>query len=272
MTGANGTGDLVGLGIEEVRERVQEILNSSSYRPTPQKMLSFIDLTSLGPDDDEDRIEALCQKALDVKAQAVCVYPKWASFCKSRYSEIKLAVVGQHFPTGDGRISLEETLSALEVPVDEVDMLIGPHLVWPRLEEEKIEREIEFLALRCHERGIVLKVILESGGLEGTGLIPVLSKISLRAGADFIKTSTGKTLKRASLEAAYLMLKSIEESDLPAGFKPSGGLRSYEQVLPYFQLAHAILGEKAIRPNRFRLGASSLADALLELPPPEKSS
>lgn len=246
----------------EITQEVQKILAQSHYLPTPRKMLEFIDLTSLNQDDCPSKIKSLCLQAKQAQTAAVCVHPQFAHYCKQTYPEIQLAVVGLNFPWEGHPISLEETLAALQVPVDEVDMAINLSLVHSQ-QMQAVYHEIHHLAEACHQRNITLKVILESGTLENMGLIPALSKLSIAAGADFIKTSTGKTAVGATLEAAYLILKSIAESSRRVGLKPSGGIKTYQDALSYFQLTYELLGVKAIHPQRLRIGASSLVNELL---------
>ena len=248
---------------KEITQKVQKILATNHYQIPPKKILEFIDLTSLRGDEDEAQIHSLCLQAKKAKSAAICVYPQFARYCKKAHPEIQVAVVGPHFPRDNQRLSLEETQKALQVPVDEVDMVINPGLAHS-LKFQGIYDEINHLAQECHKRNILLKVILETGSFEEMGLIPALSQLSIAAGADFIKTSTGKTPVGATLEAAYLMLGSIRKSGRPVGLKPSGGIGTYEDALPYFQLAHELLGEKAIHPNRLRIGASGLVKRLLD--------
>ena len=249
---------------KQVTQEVQQLLAASSYRLSPQDMLPFVDLTSLGPDDDEQTVDSLCQQAQQSGVAGVCVYPQFAPYCKQHYPQISLAVVGQNFPGPSAPISLDETLQALEAGACEVDMVVNLELVRAG-QTRQAQDEIGHLAGQCHGRGAHLKVILESGEIEDMGLISTLSQLSIEAGADFIKTSTGKTALGATLEACLLMLQSIQQSGRPVGLKPSGGIRTYEDALPYFQLAHALLGDQAICPQRFRLGASGLVRALLEM-------
>ena len=248
---------------KEITQKVQKILSTNHYQISSEKMLEFIDLTSLRGYEDEGQIHSLCLLAKEAKTAAICVYPQFAQYCKKTHPEIQVAVVGLHFPRDNQNLSLQETQKALQVPVDEVDMVINLSLVHSRKFQD-IYDEINSLAQECHGRDILLKVILETGTFEEMGLISVLSQLSIAAGADFIKTSTGKTPIGATLEAAYLMLRSILESGRPVGLKPSGGIGSYEEALPYFQLAHELLGEKAIHPRRFRIGASGLVNRLLD--------
>ena len=247
----------------QIAQEVRELIATSSYHIPPRDMIPFVDLTSLNVDDNEQQIDSLCHKAQEWGTATVCVYPQFTSYCRKHYPQVPLAVVGQHFPWKNRPISLDETLKALDEGVNEVDMVINLEFIHSQ-QGQKAYEEIYFLAKQCHQRGAHLKVILESGGIDKMGLIAALAKMSIKAGADFIKTSTGKIATGATLEAGLLMLKSIKQSGKPIGLKPSGGIRTYEDALPYFQLAHAILGEEAITPRRFRLGASSLVKTLLE--------
>ena len=228
-------------------------------------MLPFIDLTSLNVKDDKQTIASLCEQAQKAKTASVCIHPKFASFCKQKYPSLSLAVIGQNFPWEEEAISLEQTLEAIQIPVNEIDMVANLFLAH-KGDFDKLQKEIFFLAKKCHNRGILLKVILESGDPQHKHLVGKLSEISIDAGADFIKTSTGKSGTGATLDAAELILQKIAQSKKPVGFKPSGGLKTYDDALPYFKLTEKILGKKALTPKRFRLGASSLVSSLLELP------
>lgn len=232
---------------------------------TPSEIIPFIDLTSLNEKDDQKTIASLCEQAQKTGTASVCVHPKFASFCKKSYPSVPLAVVGQNFPWGEGVVSLSETLEAIEVPVDEVDMVANLDFAH-KGEFDKIHNEIAFLAQKCQHRNILLKVILESGDPKNKHLIGKLSEISILSGADFIKTSTGKRGSGATLEAAEIILQKIAESKKPIGFKPSGGLKTYKDSLVYFELVEKKLGKKALTPQRFRLGASSLLRSLLTTP------
>ena len=250
-----------GVDPEDVALRVQTILSQSRLELSPREMLKFIDLTLLDPMGDEAAIGALCQRAQQVGVAAVCVHPQFAPMCREGYPDLPLAVVGSHFPWGEGTVSELQTREAMELGVDEVDMVLN----WPWVHQGKLSQvfnEIHRLARACEQGQVVLKVILESGEVADWTLLRTLSRLSIEAGAGFLKTSTGKTAVGATLPGAYVMLASIRESGRPVGFKPSGGLRSYQDVLPYFQLTAAILGEQAITPQRFRIGASSLVDEL----------
>ena len=230
-----------------------------------REMISLVDWTSLNVDDDGEKIQRLCSKAEKIGPAAVCFDPQFLPPHFKQNHKTRVAVVGQNFPREqNATISKQETLSALETGVDEVDMVVNLPLI-ARDEKEKAQDEIRSLAQECHRRGAVLKVIIESGLFEKTNkeMISTLSSLSIEAGADFIKTSTGKVPQGASIEAVELILKTIQQSKRPVGLKVSGGIKTYQQAMSYAVLTQQILGPDALTPDRFRIGASGLMDDLL---------
>jgi deoxyribose-phosphate aldolase len=182
-------------------------------------------------------------------------------------SSIKLASVATGFPSGQTLlpIKLLETQLALDHGADEIDMVISRGKF---LEGEYNYVFDEIAAIKEICKGNTLKVILETGELETFDNIRKASDIAIYAGADFIKTSTGKIQPGATLSANLVMLQSIKDyydkTGIKIGIKPSGGLSSIEVVLPYLEMIRAVLGEHWITNKLVRFGASSLANNALE--------
>ncbi|WP_067522919.1 deoxyribose-phosphate aldolase [Endozoicomonas ascidiicola] len=235
-----------------------------------QKALSLIDLTSLNEDDTDEVIIALCRKAkTEVGATAaVCVYPRFVKLARRTLNELNLSSVKvatvTNFPHGNPNITVavEETRSAVEAGADEVDV------VFPYRSLMEGDKEIGYELVKacksvCGEK-VILKVIIESGVLDDPSLIKAASEISIRAGADFIKTSTGKVSVNATIEAAEVMLAVIKESQLNhVGFKAAGGIRTAEEAMTHLQLAENMMGAEWIGSDHYRFGASGLLDSLV---------
>jgi len=231
-----------------------------------QALTACLDLTTLGENDSPERVEALCNRANAAGAAAVCVYPEHVDI--ARHTLIKLgskvlvaSVV--NFPDGgaDPHRARRECRRAIAAGAQEIDAV----LPYRELLAGDAQPAMDVaLACRraCADR--CLKLIIESGELHTPELIAQASKIAIDAGADFIKTSTGKVPVNATLDAARCMLKVIAKgkSKGACGFKAAGGIRTVAQATEYYDLVVSILGPKAAKPRRFRLGASSLLDSL----------
>ncbi|HLO95799.1 MAG TPA: deoxyribose-phosphate aldolase [Burkholderiaceae bacterium] len=222
--------------------------------------LQCLDLTSLNDADTAADVTALCERAQTAfgPVAAVCVWPRFVAQARSMLPpEIKVAAVAD-FP--DGALDLARAIADIETIAqaggDEVDVV----LPWRALQAGQRSEVEEFLAeVRHATRPLTLKVIIESGELADPELIAEATRLSLAAGADFVKTSTGKTPVSATPEAARVMLREIAASGMAsAGFKASGGIRSVLDAQGYLQLAADALGADALQPRRFRFGASGL--------------
>jgi deoxyribose-phosphate aldolase len=227
------------------------------------RSLAALDLTSLGEDDTPVQIEVLCGAARGPGGlpAAVCVYPEHIVSARralgsAGVTAVKVATV-VNFPDGgaDAVRVARETRRAIAAGADEVDMV----LPWARFLAGDHEAARSAVAAgREAATGRVLKVILETGALAATGAIRGASELALAAGADFIKTSTGKVAVGATPEAARIMLEAIRDHGGHAGFKASGGVRSLADAATYLQLADEILGAGWATPDHFRIGASGL--------------
>ncbi len=229
-----------------------------------------MDLTSLNDDDDEARISALCRQA-DTPAghpAAVCIYPRFIATAREALGAAGLAgrvgiATVTNFPHGAADVAAAEaeTRQAIADGADEVDVVF-PYRALMAGDEEIGRALVEACKAACGER--CLKVIIESGELADAELIRRASEIAIAAGADFIKTSTGKVAVNATLEAAELMLTVIRDSGREVGFKAAGGVRSADDAAQYLDLAARLMGEAWISPAHFRFGASSLLGSLLD--------
>ena len=228
-----------------------ELVNSA------RQVLACLDLTSLNEADTAADIAALCARAQSPfgPVAAVCVWPRFVAQARALLpADIKVAAVA-NFP--DGSLDLDRTLAEVreiaEAGGDEIDVV----LPYRALMHGRSSECAEFLAeVRHATRPLTLKVIIESGELKTTALIAEATRLALMAGADFVKTSTGKTPVSATPQAARVMLAEIKASGLPAaGFKASGGIRTVGDAAAYLAL---LPNDEARDPRRFRFGASGL--------------
>ncbi len=238
--------------------------------------LSMIDLTTLEGMDTEGKVIQLCQKALKPHAAmpdlptvaAVCVYPNMVKVAKERLkgSSIHVASVATAFPSGMATLEdkLEETKRAVDYGADEVDMVIsrGKFL---KGEYSYVFDEIVQIKEACGDAH--LKVILETGELQTYENVRKASDLAMKAGADFIKTSTGKVQPASTQPVTLVMLEAIRdyyyETGRMIGMKPAGGIRKAKQAIQYLVLVKETLGANWLTPDYFRFGASSLANDLL---------
>ncbi|MCL2246656.1 MAG: deoxyribose-phosphate aldolase [Lentimicrobiaceae bacterium] len=226
--------------------------------------LHCIDLTTLEGNDTTKKIEILCGNAIQYETAAVCVYPVFVKQVKLwlQNSSIKVASVAGAFPAGQSpiEIKVEEVKYAVAQGADEIDMVISRGLF---LEEkyETVFEEIVAIKKACQQAH--LKVILETGELIEPDLIYKASILSMQAGADFIKTSTGKIPINATPEAFLVMLDAIfqfnNEGNRTIGIKPAGGITDVNTTLLYLKLLKKTLNVNWLSNKYFRIGASRLA-------------
>jgi deoxyribose-phosphate aldolase len=241
--------------------------------------ISMMDLTTLEGKDSRGKVEHLCQKAMRPlegdasvpSCAAVCVYPNLIPFAKEalKGSTVRVAAVSTGFPSGQMplRTKLEETRLAVKLGADEIDMVIdrGAFLAG---KYGAVFDEIARVKEACGAAH--LKVILETGELETYDNVRRASQIAMLAGADFIKTSTGKVTPAATPAVTLVMLEAIRdfyyETGKRIGMKPAGGIRTAKQCLHYLVLVKETLGDDWLKPELFRFGASTLAnDALMQI-------
>ncbi len=240
--------------------------------------LSMIDLTTLEGADTNSKVRQLCQKAIhphvaaDVPSvAAVCVYPMFVEVAKKalKGTEVKVASVATAFPSGHAPLSikLEDTRLAVDAGADEVDMVIsrGRFL---QGDYGFVFDEIASIKEACGKAR--LKVILETGELGTLDAVRRASEIAMHAGADFIKTSTGKINPAATMPVTLVMLEAIRDFHFQTGqmvgMKPAGGISKAKEALHYLVMVKETLGDAWLDPHWFRFGASRLAnDVLMQL-------
>jgi deoxyribose-phosphate aldolase len=233
---------------------------------TAQRALRSLDLTDLTETCTDQAIDALCKKALDPRGPvaAVCVWPQFVKRAQEglKGSSVRIATV-VNFPAGGedvGRVT-DDVQEALSDGANEIDLVLPYEAV--RRGDLAAATEVVEAVREMIDQNRLLKVILETGELKDAALIETASRIAIEAGADFIKTSTGKTPVSATPEAAEIMLNAIKASGRPVGLKPSGGIRTVADAKIYLDLADRILGQGWATPQTFRIGASSVYDALI---------
>jgi len=238
--------------------------------------ISMMDLTTLEGKDTPGKVAFLCRKAmqpLDPQYQvpscaAVCVYSSLVRVAKKFLgnSGVKVASVATAFPTGlmPLKLKLEEVRTAVRNGADEIDMVIdrGLFLAGDR------DRVFDEIAATKEASGPAhLKVILETGELQTYDNVRIASEIAMRAGADFIKTSTGKVSPAATMPVTLVMLEAIRDffydTGIRIGMKPAGGIRTAKQALAYLVMVKETLGDDWLTPDLFRFGASTLVNDVL---------
>lgn len=241
--------------------------------------IAMMDLTTLEGKDTAGKVRQLCQKALRPldsdpsvgPCGAICVYPNHVPTAKEmlRGSTVKVASVATAFPSGQSPldIKLDDTRRAVDFGADEIDMVIdrGAMLVG---DYAKVFDEIAATKEACGAAH--LKVILETGELGTYDTVRKASELAIAAGADFIKTSTGKIQPAATPAVTLLMLEVIRDhyyaTGRRIGMKPAGGVRTAKQALHYLVIVKETLGDAWLTPDLFRFGASALLnDVLMQL-------
>ena len=253
--------------------------------------ISMLDLTSLEGKDSKDKVFAMCQKAKHPlpgddsipHVAAVCVYPRLVKCAKKALnnSGVKVASVASAFPSGQYslKLKIEDVKKCISDGAEEVDMVIsrGEFLsgnfeyVYYEIKQIKdaCVAASELMRKRNSSRNEVhLKVILETGELETYDNVRTASFIAMFAGADFIKTSTGKVQPAATLPVTLVMLEAIRdyynETGIRIGMKPAGGIKTANIAISYLVLVKETLGNEWLTPDMFRLGASSVLNDLLK--------
>jgi deoxyribose-phosphate aldolase len=236
-----------------------EHIAGGDARATARLALACLDLTSLNDADAEADIAALCERAVGPPGRgmvaAVCVWPRLAAFARARLpAAVRVAAVA-NFPDGgtDTARAVADTRAIVDAGAQEVDVVL-PY-------RAPASAPALLAAVRAACPGLTLKVILETGEAPDDAAITTLSRIALDAGADFLKTSTGKVRVNATPHAARLLLQAIAADPAArgrVGFKPAGGIRTVADAAVHLALVREILGEAALGPARFRIGASGL--------------
>lgn len=234
------------------------------------KAIGLIDLTTLNENDTDQNVISLCHDAKTAvgNTAAICIYPRFIPIARKTLKEqgtpeIRIATV-TNFPHGnsDIEIAVAETKAAVAYGADEVDVVF-PYRTLIAGDEKLGFEMVKLCKQACGQ--VLLKVIIETGELKEEKLIKRASEICIEAGADFIKTSTGKVAVNATPEAAEIMLKVIRDMGVAkrVGFKPAGGVRSTEDAKLFLDMAASILGENWVDAKHYRFGASSLLTSLL---------
>jgi deoxyribose-phosphate aldolase len=265
------------VGVEERVDRFQKrSLKNESKKKGLHLILSMIDLTTLEGKDTPSKVKQMCYKAQHMHdsfaniptVAAVCVYPSMVTIAKKALGDsgVKVASVSTAFPSGQAplNIKLDDTKFAVDSGADEIDMVIsrGKFL---QGEYNFVFDEIAAIKEVCGTAR--LKVILETGELVTLDNARLASDIAMYAGADFIKTSTGKISPAATMQVTYTMLTAIrdfhERTGIKVGMKPAGGISTAKLALQYLVMLYETLGSEWMNNEWFRFGASSLANDVL---------
>ncbi|MEP7078070.1 MAG: deoxyribose-phosphate aldolase [Chthoniobacterales bacterium] len=238
--------------------------------------ISMMDLTTLEGKDTPGKIAFVCRKAMQPlepryevpPCAAVCVYPNLVRVAKKFLGDsgVKVASVATAFPAGlmPLRLKLQEVKSAAHDGADEIDMVIDRGMFLAG-QHDRVADEIAATKKACGAAH--LKVILETGELQTYDNVRRASDLAMRAGADFIKTSTGKISPAATMPVTLVMLEAIRdyfyETGVRIGMKPAGGIRSAKQALAYLVMVKETLGDDWLTPDLFRFGASTLVNDVL---------
>lgn len=260
----------------QVAQLIEEKVAENETPEVKKFLMGSIELTTLKTTDSEESVMRFTERVNDFDndypalphVATICVYPRFASVVSEtlQVEGVEVACVSGSFPSSQALIEVKvaETALALKDGATEIDMVMS---VGAFLSEdyETVCDEISELKAVCGERK--LKVILETGLLPSQSAIKKASLLAMYAGADYIKTSTGKEKPAATPEAAYVMCQAIKEyyekTGIQIGFKPAGGLNTVHDALVYYTIVKEVLGERWLTNQWFRLGTSRLANLLL---------
>ena len=266
---------------EAIKADVKEILDKhleENRKPEVLRyLLSCVDLTTLKSTDSQRSVADFVEKVNAFETDypelpsvaAVCVYPNFVPIARTvlDVSAVDIAAVAGSFPSAQTfiEVKIAEIGLAVESGADEIDVVLPMGDFFDH-DYEEVSDQISEMKHSC--RSALLKVILETGALKTAENIRNASILALNAGADFLKTSTGKEYEGASLEAAYVMCQAIKEyyeaTGRMVGFKVSGGVATTDQALAYYTIVKEVLGEKWVETSEsFRIGASRLANNLV---------
>ena len=259
-----------------VKKLLDKFLEENNTLEVKKFLLNSVELTTLKTTDSEDSVLKFVEKVNEFDDKypelghvaTVCVYPNFAKICHDTLENdnVEIACVSGCFPSSQSfiEVKIAETALAVRDGATEIDIVmpVGKFLVG---DYEGVTDEIQELKAICGERS--LKVILETGCLKTASNIKKASILAMYAGADYIKTSTGKLEPAATPEAAYVMCQAIkeyyEQTGIQIGFKPAGGMKTVRDALTYYTIVKEVLGEKWLTNKYLRLGTSSLANKLL---------
>lgn len=268
------TGDdaVVAAEVKKIVEKAREYASPEVY----QFLFSSIDLTTLSTEDNVEKVAGFTQRVNDFdndypqyrNVAAICVYSNFAEVVKTHLdvTGVDIAVVAGCFPSSQTftAVKVADVALAVEAGATEVDIVFPVGMYLEKNYEDLCDELIELKHTARHAK---VKVILETGALKTAEKIREASVLSLYSEADFLKTSTGKIYPGASLEAAWVMCQCIKEyyekTGRKVGFKAAGGIRTAADALNYYAVVKEVLGDEWLNHDLFRLGASSLANALL---------
>lgn len=267
------------LNVQEINSRLNTIRSRArdlKDKEILRKIFSLIDLTTLDVSDTSSKVMNYVNKVNALPARypelpnvaAICVYPVFIPMVKNHLKApgVKIAGVAAAFPSSQSflDIKIREIERVLEEGADEIDVVISLG--------KFLEGDFDYVFSEIRNYKNILgqrhlKVILETGAMENLEQVRHASFLAMEAGADFIKTSTGKTEKGASPEAVYVMCEAIREFQQAkgkvVGIKPAGGISDSVTAIEYYLIVNEVLGNEWIKPERFRFGASRLANNLL---------
>ena len=262
--------------VKQLLEKIRSNLPSKSDKELLKRIFSLIDLTTLSERDNIENVSQMCERVnllgesyptMPIIA-AICVYPEMVSVVKEKLENplVSIASVGGGFPSSQTftNIKIMEIEQAIEQGAEEIDIVlpVGKFLMG---DLEYVEYEIQIIKQRMGP--VHLKVILETGSLQDYSSIRKASLLAIGAGANFIKTSTGKVSPGATPEAMVVMCAAIKDyynkTGKKIGIKPAGGISDSETAILYYAIVSEILGEDWLHSERFRIGASRLANCLM---------
>ena len=262
--------------VKQLLARSEAAIPPGNNKELLKQIFGLIDLTTLSEQDNTENVSLLCEKVNLLEeaypdmpgVAAICIYPELVAVVKEKLDNplTGIASVGGGFPASQTftNIKVMEIEQAIEQGAEEVDIVIsvGKFLMG---DLEYVEYEIQVIKQRIGP--VHLKVILETGSLKEFSLIRKASLLAIGAGADFIKTSTGKISPGATPEAMVVMCCAIRDyynrTGKKIGIKPAGGISDTRTALLYYHIVKEILGEEWLNSERFRIGASRLANRIL---------
>lgn len=271
--------EAIGRSLEILAANMDKIASERVYKDC----FSMMDLTTLKTDDTPASVLKLVKKVNDFQIErpdwplpaSVCVYPNFASVVKdARLCDFNITVVSACFPSSQSflEVKLKECEMAVAQGADEVDIVLALNAFLAgdyetAAEEIRQVRACIDKVAQSQGRQVHLKVILETGLLRVPEKIAIASFLAMEAGADFIKTSTGKVDVNATPTAAYVMCECIAKfhaaTGKKIGFKPAGGISSAADALSYYSIVSSVLGKEWLNKNLFRFGVSRVANSLI---------
>ena len=261
--------------VKEVEKIINKHYAENDNVEVYKKCLNLIDLTTLNGDDTTEKVKTMVEKVNNFSKNysnipnvaAICVYPALVETVKENLTQkLGIAAVSAGFPASQTfiEVKIAETALSVQAGASEIDVVISVGKFLEKNYDEVFD-ELQEIKAACGESH--LKVILETGALKTAENIKKASVLAMEAGADFIKTSTGKITVSATLEATYVMCKAIKEwyekTGEKVGYKPAGGISTTEEAVKHYTIVKQILGNDWLNNNSFRFGASRLANNLL---------